>query len=586
MFANAGNAGEKRRPRAALNGEKMKLNDVWGYGQLFGFSGLDGVTRYYDDFVGTLTTKKGEIRFELREWVKIAFPLKGKVRFRAITGDMIDAETENGDFFLTFANEDALIGYVPELPTFKGEKGLKHCLSWGYDVYCTSFDRIAVAWEKMEQGYKIAIYHAFSIEEARAGVRETLKNANPEALKAARYAYFEKMPKCKNRKYEKLYYKALSVNKVNVHTPQGNIPCRWTTPNRVPHRHMWLWDSVFHALAMVNYNPEMAKDALRAVLSQTRPDGFIPHMMSPNGHSDVTQPQVLAWGVWNVYKKTGDRAFLAEYIDVLEKYLTWDMEHRDNNKNGLLEWLTEPDQPNCRCGESGLDNSPRFDFDDEMDAVDFSTFAVHDAHYLSLIFAELGDPERAKKWQLVADRIAERINAELWDEKTGTYYDKLLTSGKLTYVLSPLSFLPLFAGIPSKEQAAKMVKLLTDKSKIWTPVPLASISQDHPAFSTDMWRGGVWLNLNYFIIKGLKDYGYDDIAEELWEKTLDTVKKWHKKTGTIFEFYDPLDKIAPYRCERKGKQPRILNWRKQWHSIVDFNWSSCFTLLFIQREFY
>ena len=46
----------------------MKLNDVWGYGQLFAFSGLDGVTRYYDDFVGTLTNKKGEIRFELREW--------------------------------------------------------------------------------------------------------------------------------------------------------------------------------------------------------------------------------------------------------------------------------------------------------------------------------------------------------------------------------------------------------------------------------------------------------------------------------------------------------------------------------------
>ena len=81
-------------------------------------------------------------------------------------------------------------------------------------------------------------------------------------------------------------------------------------------------------------------------------------------------------------------------------------------------------------------------------------------------------------------------------------------------------------------------------------------------------------------------YGYDEIAEELREKTLSTVYKWYKKTGTIFEFYDPLDKTIPYRCERKGKQPRVPDWRKQWHSIVDFNWSSCFTLLFIQREFY
>ena len=37
------------------------------------------------------------------------------------------------------------------------------------------------------------------------------------------------------------------------------------------------------------------------------------------------------------------------------------------NKNGLLEWLTEPDYTECKCGESGLDNSPRFDFDEEMD---------------------------------------------------------------------------------------------------------------------------------------------------------------------------------------------------------------------------
>ena len=564
----------------------MKLNNIWGHGQLFAFSGLDGVTRYYDDFFGTLTNKKVEIQFELRERVKIFFPLEGKVRFRAITGDMIDAETDKGDFFLTFASEDSLIAYSPVLPVLKGEKGLKHLLSWGLDVYCTKFDRIAVAWEKTDRGYKIALYHAFTIEEARAGVAEALRTADPDALKIARYAYFEKMPKCKDRRYEQLYYKALSVNKVNVHSPQGNIPCRWTTPNREPHRHMWLWDSVFHALAMVLYNPEMAKDALRAVLSQAHSDGFIPHMMSPNGHSDVTQPQVLAWGVWNVYKKTGDRAFLAEYIDVLEKYLTWDMEHRDNNHNGLLEWLTEPDQLNCRCGESGLDNSPRFDFDDEMDAIDFSAFAVHDAHYLSLIFKELGDPARSEKWQHVSDDIKDKINKELWDEETGTYYDKLLTTGKLTRVLTPLSFFPLFVGIPSAEQAKKMVKLLTDKTKLWTPAPLASISQDHPAFSTDMWRGGVWLNLNYFIIKGLQDYGYNDIAEELREKTLTMVEKWYKKTGTIFEFYDPMDKTYPYRCERKGKQPRILDYRKQWHSIVDFNWSSCFTLLFIQREFY
>ena len=48
----------------------MKLNKIWGYGQIFGFSGLDGINRYCNDFVGTLTSKKIEIRFELKKCKK------------------------------------------------------------------------------------------------------------------------------------------------------------------------------------------------------------------------------------------------------------------------------------------------------------------------------------------------------------------------------------------------------------------------------------------------------------------------------------------------------------------------------------
>ncbi|MBR2320674.1 MAG: hypothetical protein IKA57_00890, partial [Clostridia bacterium] len=69
----------------------MKLNNIWGYGQLFGYSGLDGQNRYYNDFIGTLTSRKIEIRFELQEWIKVYFPVKGRVKFNAVTGDMIDA---------------------------------------------------------------------------------------------------------------------------------------------------------------------------------------------------------------------------------------------------------------------------------------------------------------------------------------------------------------------------------------------------------------------------------------------------------------------------------------------------------------
>ena len=560
----------------------MKLNNIWGYGQLFGFSALDGPNRYYNDFVGTLTKKKIGIRFELKHWVKVLFPIKGRIVFKAITGDFIDARTTAGDFFITFADADTLVGYSPILPELIGEKPLKHTLTWGTDVYYNETDSFGIICRKENESYKFCIHHSFCYTEARSGVNYHI-NDDVEKIKAERYAYYEKLPLCRNKKYERLYYKCLSVNKVNTHTAEGKIPCMWTTPDRVPHRHMWLWDSVFHALAIVNYNPDLAKNCIRSILSQIRSDGFMPHMMNPTDSSDVTQPQVISYGVWKVYEKTGDKDFLADNVHALGAYLEWDMKNRDKNGNGLLEWLTEPDYAECRCGESGLDNSPRFDFDYDMDAIDFSAFLANDAHYLSLIYKELKDNENAEKWQKIYEKVGKRINELLWDDNDGCYYDRTF-DGNLTHVITPSSFLPMFAKTASEEQAQRLVENLVKDDLLWTPFPVATIAKSHPAYSNDMWRGGVWLHHNYFIIEGLKNYGYYDVADHIRNKTLATVNKWYLKTGAIFEFFDPEDKLIPYYCSRKGNGANPPDWRKHVHSIVDFNWSACFSLLFIQNE--
>lgn len=563
----------------------MKLNDIWGYGQLFGYSALEGTNRYYNDFIGTLTRKKIGIRFELKEWIKIIFPIKGRIQFNAITSDFIDAKTQDGDFYISFIDNDTLVGVSPVLPKLEYLAN-----TYSETVYrkCTATfnnsDSIAIYSEKIGNVYKFAVSHSINYGIAASIAKYAIKTDIDE-LKEKRYAYYKAMPVCKDKHYEKLYYKALSVNKVNVRSAEGKIPCTWTTPDRVPHKHMWLWDSVFHALAIVTYNEELAKNAIRAVLAQQREDGFIPCTMSPNGYDEVTQPQVLSWGVWEIYKKTKDIDFLRESVNVLDKYLTWDMKNRDKNGNGLLEWAGDPDDLKCKCGESGLDNSPRFDFDDDMDAIDFSTFMAHDALYLSYIYGQLNDKENENKWKNVYNDLKEKINALMYDEKTGAYYDRLF-DGKLTKVITPMSFLPMFAEIPSKEQVEKMVKTLTDENLLWTKIPLATISKNHSTYSTDMWRGATWLNLNYFVIKGLKNYGYDSLADEIKNKTLETVNKWYKKTGCIFEFYDSADKIAPLYCDRKGKQPKVPDWRKHVHSIADYNWSACFTLMMIQNELY
>ena len=564
----------------------MKLNHKWGYGQLFGFSALEGPNRYYEDNILMTMKRKLEFRFEyFPHWIKMSFLGLNNIHMKYVMSDFVVASSKEGRFTLAFKDNDTLVGVSPVLPTFKGEKQLIVKQDMNVTVYNLGKHYLGLVHRKNKEGlFEFVIHHSFASTEARAGANFALKEFDVDSLLEKKLDYYKQMPKCLDSKYESLYYKALSVNKVNVHSPEGKIDLMWTTPDRVPHRHMWMWDSAFHALAMATYNIPVAKEILLAMLKQTREDGFMPHMANPTDCSDVTQPCVMSTAVLKLYEDSQDLDYLRQCVPYLDKYLTYDLLNRDKNQNGLLEWKTEPDYQECKCGESGLDNSPRFDFDVEMDCIDFSTFFAMDTKSLSKIYELLGDKEKAEKWNKISQNVSNQINKLLWDEKTGGYYDRLF-SGKLTGVLTPASFFPMFADIPSKEQTEKMVKLLTDKSLLWSKVPLASISQQDDRFSNDMWRGGVWANINYFIIRGLKKYGYNTLADSLRDSTLEMIDKWYKKTGCIFEFFDPKDEVSPFYCYRKGAPTKTPDYRKHVHSISDYNWSACFAILLIQGRY-
>ena len=549
----------------------MNLHNIYHYGQLFCFSGLEGETSRNDDFVGMLMDGPVTIRFHFETTVTLRIPLDENTPFEAVTGDILDGK----GCFMAFVDRNTIVGKTAQKPIVYTEKESKRTKTGDTERIETDFGVFYLTAEEKEGAY----YFSFSYK-----VKSPVWTDGELAeLKRKRYAYFENLPACKDARFEKLYYKCLSIQKENVYAPEGKIAYRWTTPDRVPHRFMWLWDSAFHAMAFAEYNVEMAKDAIRAVLSLEYEDGFIAHMMSADGgFSNVTQPPVLSWGAWNVYQKDKDKEFLRECVPALRKFLLWTMKNRDKNGNGLLEWFTEPDYTECKCGESGLDNSPRFDFDNDLDAIDFSTYLCNDTKYLAWIYRELGDKENEEYFTAVHESMKGKINTLLWSDEDGLYYDRLF-DGKLTRVASSSSFLPMFAGICTQAQADKMVKVLLDESKFWAEMPVPSMPKDSEFYDVDMWRGCSWLNINYFLILGLETYGYGEIAAQLRERTLNAVNGWYEKTGNIFEFYDADNVICPFRLKRKGEQPEKPDYRMHVHSITDYNWSACFTMLLIQK---
>ena len=132
---------------------------------------------------------------------------------------------------------------------------------------------------------------------------------------------------------------------------------------------------------------------------------MIPHQSSVHGwKSQITQPPLLAWGVWENYQGFARPQRALEYaLPILEGYLNWDLTHRDRNGNRLLEWWIEGNVRSAlrRIGAGQL---LRFDRAVPLDAVDFSAWAAADMGYLSRIAAELGQQEKAAEWGRARER--------------------------------------------------------------------------------------------------------------------------------------------------------------------------------------
>ena len=306
--------------------------------------------------------------------------------------------------------------------------------------------------------------------------------------------------------------------------------------------------------------------------------------------SGVVQPPVHATAVLYVYQHAKDLAAAEGFLEhAFPKLLTWHEylhRERDPEDEGLV-YIRHP-------WESGMDNSPMWDSIMEriqlrpdqipqyrradihfVAAGDRPLDAAYDRFaYLVKLFADRDYDEariredcpflvqdvlfnalmcRADKdlaeiarvlgedssyFERRAQKTARAMNEKLWDEEHSTYLDFDLTSNRLLEVYVAPNFVPLYAGIPDEEQARRMVDSLENtgfglSDESLTPVP----SYDRYGFAffpTRYWRGPVWANMNWFLMRGLERYGYKKQGERLRK----TIVSLCKEQG-FYEYYDP-----------------------------------------------
>jgi len=124
---------------------------------------------------------------------------------------------------------------------------------------------------------------------------------------------------------------------------------------------------------------------------------------------------------------------------------------------------------------------------------------------------------------------------------------KTTTVNHLGYV----SLFPMIAGAipPTSEHLKATLDLISDPKKLWSKYGLRSLSLSDPLFGKDedYWRGAIWININYLVLRGLKRYymttgPYAEHASEIYvelrKALVDNLFKEYKRTGYLWEQYD------------------------------------------------
>lgn len=344
---------------------------------------------------------------------------------------------------------------------------------------------------------------------------------------------------------------------------------QYTVPSPENYPYQWLWDSCFHAIIYTHFSVDNAKREILSLLSKQFENGLIPHMIywekdqstsfpvikwGKKDTSAITQPPMVAYAVWAIYQKDKDKSFIKKVYPHLYHFYRYLLTERDPHGNQLIG-IMNPD-------ESGEDNSPRFDIplglppvhvlkenskrrlglvaqniECKFDApfcmrnffwvkdVPFNAIIVENLRRLSQIAASLGYSEDAVFFASEAENISLAMRKlmledDLFWSTFGESYQKIKVK---TWAI----FAPLFAKIPTKKEAENLVKKhLLNPKEFWTKFPVPTVSISEPSFDPQgFWRGPTWIATNWFIYKGLLNYGFLDVAEQIKKTSVRLIQR-------------------------------------------------------------
>jgi alpha,alpha-trehalase len=367
------------------------------------------------------------------------------------------------------------------------------------------------------------------------------------------------------------------------------LPKPYTVPcAKGKFQELYYWDTYFSCRALVKQGfIEQAKNNCDNFIYEINTIGFI-----PNGNRTYylnrSQPPYFAALVELVFQYTDDKEWLQLAVDALEKEYKFWLERR-SFKNGLFHYGHHaenndiPLEMYASCGlnriglspvdsieeqieianhivaeaESGWDFNPRFDCRcQDFAPVDLNSLIYQMQMLLSKFYDILDDKLNSQEWQTSADTFKVLINKYLWNSKKGAFMDFDVKNSCFSSIVSAASFQPLWVELATKQQAKTTLKLSEQVLEFDFGISTCEKNQNSYVFQWDF--PNAWPPLQIIAMDACLKYDFNDAAERIANKYINSVRKSFDATGDIWEKYNVLDGSIDVKDEYE--MPAMMGW--------------------------
>lgn len=324
------------------------------------------------------------------------------------------------------------------------------------------------------------------------------------------------------------------------------------------------WDTYFTNLGLLrNGKEEQAKNNIKNILWLINEQGYMPNHVGLHNRSQSPYFQMM---VKDYFERVTDEseAFWKECSEgVRKEYQFWmtarytrtGLNHHgnhDDNKgcidfynNGLVPRLKFDagimDDKKSEIGGHYIAEAENWDFCERYNGrcMDFNPVDLN-----SLLFGYeefLFQASHKNNWYLKdfyrqrAEKRKNLVNELLWNNELGWYFDYDFVNKKQSEVYSISGLQPLFMGMASQEQAAKMVKNI---SLFERNFGIATTNETRVCREYQWAYPVVWPPLVYLSVIGFDKYGYKAEAKRFAQKFIDVNTSLFLKHGKLFEKTD------------------------------------------------